>query len=229
MALAAGSTHVGGRTRNQDAYLINEALGLYLVADGVGGHAGGEVASELACQVVNQRSAAGDDLSSAIRAAHESVLSAGRRYGRAGMATTMVAAQTRGADLQLAWVGDSRAYLWDGRLTQLTQDQTRAQEMVQAGLLTPEVAEAHPDARILSQAVGAANGELRVGHSAHRLDHRQVILLCTDGVWTTLEPAAIASQLKRDLPVSSLAASLVDRAVAEGSRDNCTALVLRGA
>ncbi|MEQ8801004.1 MAG: protein phosphatase 2C domain-containing protein, partial [Haliea sp.] len=111
--LACGDTDVGRREHNEDAFFVDDALGLMVVADGVGGHQAGEVASQVTCEVLARDVQRIGDLEGAIRSANLEVrdaVAAGR--GKAGMATTVVAAQFDGSRYELAWVGDSRAYLW---------------------------------------------------------------------------------------------------------------------
>ena len=224
---AAGASLAGHREGNEDAFLVNEPFGLYLVADGVGGHAAGEVASELACQIVNQRVAAGDDLFSAISDAHQSILSAAGERERAGMGTTIVALQLAGRDYRVAWVGDSRAYRCDDTITPLTRDHSRVQELLDAGLLSIEQAPLHPEKGMLTQALGIPFQPLRIGSQSGRIDRGQTFVLCTDGVTDVLSDADLLAQLEAPGTAAEIANRLVQAALSGDSQDNCTCLVVR--
>ena len=120
----AARTDVGKiREHNEDSYCVNQDLGLYVVADGMGGHASGEVASEIAVIAIEQQIKQGNSLAEALEIAHLAIVKGVETgAGRPGMGTTVVAVQLQGNAYTLAWVGDSRAYLWDGKLSQISKD-----------------------------------------------------------------------------------------------------------
>ena len=128
----SGATHVGQRNHNEDAYLLDAEHGLAVVADGVGGHQAGEVASAITCEVIQRENAAGQSIEDGIRAANREVMAAvAQGRGKAGMASTVVVARFSDSDYELAWVGDSRAYLWDGQLRLLTRDHSYVQALLE--------------------------------------------------------------------------------------------------
>ena len=147
-------THPGLRRElNEDTYYGDSELALWLVADGMGGHACGEVASALARETIVREIRRGAPLAQAIRTADEEIIRASRRRNDTlPMGTTVVAARVQGNRYEVAWVGDSRAYLWrDGQLAQLSQDHSVVQELVAQGNLTAEQARAHPHRNVVTR------------------------------------------------------------------------------
>ncbi|MCK5396477.1 MAG: serine/threonine-protein phosphatase, partial [Gammaproteobacteria bacterium] len=120
----AARTDVGKiREHNEDSYCVNQNLGLYVVADGMGGHASGEVASEIAITAIEQQIKQGNSLVEAIEVAHLAIIKGVETgAGKPGMGTTVVAVQLMDDAYTLAWVGDSRAYLWSDGLSQISKD-----------------------------------------------------------------------------------------------------------
>jgi serine/threonine protein phosphatase PrpC len=225
-----GATHVGQRRHNEDAFLLDPQLGLAVVADGVGGHQAGEVASAITCEVIQREVAAGHSIADGIRAANREVMSAvalGR--GKAGMASTVVVAQFRGADYELAWVGDSRAYLWDGQLRLLTRDHSYVQTLLAKGQITLAQARNHPRKNVIVQAVGLQEDDkLEVGINRGRLSPGQLLLLCSDGLSDVLDSPAMVEILRERQSVRAVCEQLVETAVQSGGRDNITVILLPG-
>lgn len=225
-------THVGlRRTRNEDTYYADPALGLFLVADGMGGHQHGEVASALVRDAIVEQVARGCGLAEAVRGAGERLL---RRSTAAPdappMGTTVAALRLAGDRYEAAWVGDSRIYLGQqGALRQISHDHSLVQELVAAGQLDPALAERHPQRNVLTQALGVtAIGQLHVGMARGQAEPGSAFVLCSDGLTESLPDAAIARIACR----SNLAAQeCVDQlllAALEGSADdNITALLVR--
>ena len=143
------SSHVGLRRElNEDTYYSDSELGLWLVADGMGGHEFGEVASALARDAVVREVRAGKSLTDAIRSADEDIIrQSKRRADSLPMGTTMVALRVNDNRFELGWVGDSRAYLWNGQLRQLSSDHSYVQELIDQGAITAEQARTHPHRR----------------------------------------------------------------------------------
>lgn len=227
---ACGETDVGRREHNEDAFLIDHDLGLVVVADGVGGHQAGEVASQVTCEVLARDVHAEGDLESAIRSANLEVRDAvaGGR-GKAGMATTVVAAQLIGARYQLAWVGDSRAYLWDGQLKLLTRDHSFVEALLEKGQITFEEARRHPRKNVIVQAIGLQEEDkLRVGINQGELLPGQILILCSDGLSDVLDCDRLASVLALDQPLEERCRTLVQAAVEQGGRDNVTLVLVEG-
>lgn len=225
---AAGETHVGRREHNEDALLIEPATGLVMVADGVGGHQAGEVASQITCEVLARELAAGKDLESAIRQANREVRQAvdsGR--GKSGMATTVVAAQFDGTAYQLCWVGDSRAYLWDGQLKLLTRDHSYVEALLEQGQITFEEARSHPRKNVIVQAIGLQDEDkLRVGGNRGNLPPGAVLVLCSDGLSDVLDCDRLAALLGSGESLQARSEALVQAAVEAGGRDNVTVVLV---
>ena len=230
--VAAGITDVG-RVRagapNEDGFLDEtRRLGLVAVADGMGGHRAGEVASATALEALRAAMAAGQPLRDAIEGANDAVLekSVADQELR-GMGTTLTAG-TLGTDgnLLIGHVGDSRAYLVrDGELTQVTNDHSLVEEMVRGGELTPEQAESHPRRSIITRALGI-DPEVEVDVYPLELRPGDRLLLCSDGLTTMLRGEEIATILEGEHHPERAAQLLVDAANAAGGEDNVTAVVV---
>jgi serine/threonine protein phosphatase PrpC len=230
--VAAGITDVG-RVRagapNEDGFL-DEArrLGLVAVADGMGGHRAGEVASATALEALRAAMAAGQPLRDAIEGANDAVLEKSvTDHELRGMGTTLTAG-TLGTDgnLLVGHVGDSRAYLVrDGELTQITNDHSLVEEMVRGGELTPEQAESHPRRSIITRALGI-DPEVEVDVYPLELRPGDRLLLCSDGLTTMLRGDEIAEILEGEPHPERAAQLLVDAANAAGGEDNVTAVVV---
>ena len=210
---------------------------VFVLADGMGGHAAGEVASRLAVDTVLHRWTAGDPLApphglrTVARAANEEIMDAARAPGRRGMGTTLLALTFAGREAHIAHVGDSRAYIVrDGACQQLTNDHSRVAEMMRMKLITPEQAATHPARSQLTQSLGA-DPLVRVDLVREALHARDVFVLCCDGIWDVVTRAEIAdavgelgSTLRHPI---ELAEHLVETAVKRESADNVTALVVQ--
>jgi len=231
---AAGATHQGRRSGNEDAWLVDLDLGLLVLADGMGGHNAGEVASALAVQTVRSflrgAQTAPDQmlLGEALAQANSRILDeATRRPDHAGMGTTAVAVLVSGAKAVYTSVGDSRIYLWqDGRLTQLTRDDS----WVAATLGEQEASEAqrgaHPMRHVLTKVVGL-RPDLEVSTAECTLESGDCLLLCSDGVHGAVPSAELARLVAGAEPVGELARAIVDLAIERGASDNATAIVAR--
>lgn len=228
---AWGATDVGRRDHNEDTYYIGPARDLVVVADGVGGHHAGEIASQVTCEVLARDVQAAADLEPAIRRANLEVAEAvatGR--GKSGMATTVVAAYFQGNHYQLAWVGDSRAYLWDGQLKLLTRDHSYVEALLEKGEISFEEARHHPRKNVIVQAVGLQDADkLRVGINQGELLPGQVLILCSDGLSDVVDSADLVAIVSTDKPLAERSVDLVQAAAARGGRDNITAVLIGGA
>ncbi len=248
MILAAGRTDPGRvRKGNEDAHVIAPAIGLYAVADGMGGHNGGEVASRIAVDtLVGFVQSSGTDssitwpfgfntaisfganqLTSAIRLANRKIRDRSQREAElGGMGSTIVAALAAGRSLIYASVGDSRLYrLRHGTLEQLTEDDSWAASMLRAGA-SPESVRNHEMRHVLTRAIGS-DYELDVDVNQTEIEPDDVYLLCSDGLHGSVEDHRIARLLgDRSAGVERMAASLVDAANEAGGPDNVTAVVL---
>jgi protein phosphatase len=224
-------THVGlRRTRNEDTYFADPGLGLFLVADGMGGHQHGEVASALARDAVVEQIRLGKPLMEAVRAA-ASRLEAHARQSRDAlpMGTTLAVLHVVESRYQLAWVGDSRIYRIDERFHQVSHDHSLVQELINAGRLDPELAARHPQRNVLTQALGiTAADQLHIGMAQGMSDPGTGFLLCTDGLTEGMDDAALALIARRgDLAAQEcIDHMLLDGLQASGS-DNLTAILVR--
>jgi PPM family protein phosphatase len=228
--VVAGVTDVGRvRDGNEDDYIDQaDRLGLVAVADGMGGHRGGEVASATALEALRAAVANGQTLRDAIEGANDAVLEKSASDQELhGMGTTLTAGML-GSDgyLTVGHVGDSRAYLVrDGELTQITNDHSLVEEMVRGGELTPEQAEVHPQRSIITRALGI-DPQVEVDEYPIDLQPGDRILLCSDGLTTMVRPDEIANILNREHDPKRAAQLLVDAANEAGGEDNVTAVII---
>ncbi|HEU5171089.1 MAG TPA: Stp1/IreP family PP2C-type Ser/Thr phosphatase [Gemmatimonadales bacterium] len=234
----AARTDVGVvRSGNEDNYLMLSDRGVFIVADGMGGHAAGEVASEMAVRITSREIGSvrgltepqvGERVRAAIRMANDAIFERTlMEHDKRGMGTTAtVLVLLRGRYL-IGQVGDSRAYLLrNGTLSQLTKDHSYVQEQVDAGLLTPEQARVHPYSNVITRCVGASMDvapDLYFG----ALQTGDIVLLASDGLTGMLED----EQLVKILGGNGDPQSWVDRLITEANRrgglDNITAIVVR--
>ena len=228
-----GHTETGCvRSNNQDAILVDEAAGLWLVADGMGGHAGGAEASRIARNTIQDAVAHGAALSGAIADAHQAVRAGQARDAQlADMGTTVVALHEQGEEYEIGWVGDSRAYLYDGDSGQfrlLTRDHNLAGWMVERGAISPLQATHHPKRHVLTDCLGLHSGdEPRIECIRGRWRADQIVLLCSDGLNGELDDAAMAEALSDDQPLERLADRLMSLALEAGARDNVSLVLVQ--
>lgn len=216
------------REHNEDSLIV--AAPLYVVADGMGGHAAGEVASEIAVNIVAEQAPAHPDaqaLGRAVEAANRAIIGASAEgSGREGMGTTCTAAMLEGDQLVIAQVGDSRAYLLhDGDLSQLTRDHSLMANMIEAGQLTLEEARSHPNRSVITRALGN-DPSTRADLYEMTLEADDRLLLCSDGLSTMLDDDQIRDTLLRVKDPQRCAAQLVNEAIAAGGYDNITVVVV---
>ena len=226
---AGAATDVGRvRDHNEDGYLVDDDLGLVAVADGMGGHRAGEVASAAALDALRIAFGAGASIDNAVAAANEIVYeqSVADRNLR-GMGTTLTAGAL-GSDgtLRLGHVGDSRAYLVrDATLDRITTDHSLVEELVRAGELTEEEAERDPRRSMITRALGLEPGvDIDVESVELRAGDR--VLLCSDGLTTMVSEDDVAEMVNREPDPEVLARGLVDAANEAGGADNITVVVV---
>jgi protein phosphatase len=230
-----------GRIRvvNQDAWFADGTV--FAVADGMGGHVGGEVASEIAIASFQQLHARGgrrsttqedDPLNAAIIAANAAILSrSNAEQELRGMGTTLTAAQFVEDHLdsrfEIRSIGDSRAYLFhDGEIHQITDDHTYVQELIKSGSITEEEGRFHRQRHILTRVLGVESS-VRVDSFRVRVDAGDLILLCSDGLFNHVLDPTIAAVLGSDRTIQEIADELVIRANDGGGSDNITVVVVR--
>ncbi|GAA5079721.1 PP2C family protein-serine/threonine phosphatase [Lysobacter panacisoli] len=225
-------THVGLRRElNEDTYYGDGELGLWLVADGMGGHEYGEVASALARETIVREIRDGTPLAQAIRIADEEIIRTSKRRNDAlPMGTTVVAARISGNRFEVAWVGDSRVYLWrEGHLAQLSQDHSYVQELIANGAITQEQARSHPHRNVVTQALGVTDPRnLNVETMTGELKPGMQLLLCSDGLTEELDDRGIARVLSQgDCSAQECVDTLVAAALDGGGSDNVTVILVR--
>lgn len=242
IAWEAVGTSDTGRVRpgNEDAFLVDAPRGIFLVADGMGGHAAGEIASRLATEAAGETLAravdgagSGEALTAALQEAfslaHERIARCCADQPRThGMGTTLtVCVLTPEGSCWIGHVGDSRAYLLrNGHLEQLTVDHTWVQREVDAGRLSPDAVRRHPLAHILTRVLIADVRE-EPDLLAPAIQPADLLLLASDGLTGMLEDAEIARILTQPHPLRKLTATLVREANARGGVDNITAVLVR--
>ena len=215
------------REQNEDSLVV--APPLFVVADGMGGHEAGEVASEIAVTTIQEcapEHADADALGQAVRQANRDIMDAalsGR--GRPGMGTTCTAAMLEGSRLVIAQVGDSRAYLLHGGLlTQLTRDHSLMANMIEAGQITPEEARVHPNRSVITRALGNEADTVPDLYEIN-VEAGDRLLICSDGLTSMVEDDGIAAIMNRQPAPQRCASMLVNEAIAAGGTDNVTVIV----
>ncbi|MDT8410639.1 MAG: protein phosphatase 2C domain-containing protein [Wenzhouxiangellaceae bacterium] len=218
------------RPSNQDRVLARPEIGLWVVADGMGGHAGGAQASRLACEAVEEAVGHGMPLEDAFEVAHARVRDAqSKASSLADMGTTLVAVLEREQAYDLAWVGDSRAYRYrasNGQFECLSQDHNLAGRLVRNGSITIEQARSHPHRHILTDCIGQRVGLPTVESHAHEWQAGDRLLLCSDGLSGELPDEEIAQWLTSIRSPKAVTEKLIHRALEAGGRDNISLIVL---
>ena len=248
---AAGATDVGMKRRlNEDVIVLNTGNELYIVADGMGGHAAGEVASKIATDEivrayetgvsetdetwpehwVSSLSAVANQIVDAIISGHHKVTAEmNNNADLKGMGTTVVVAvhPTRGAKLVVCHVGDSRAYrLREGALSLLTRDHSWVYEQVTSGFLTEESARTHPLKNVVTQALGGSS-EPKVDLLETVIEDGDLYLLCSDGLNSMLTDHEIAGFLLEGGSLEEICGNLIEAANQRGGNDNISVILLR--
>lgn len=221
------------RRENQDAVLVEDELGLWLVADGMGGHAGGARASAIARNTVKDRIGKGRNLTEAVMAAHHAIRAEQRDCPEYNdMGTTIVALVEAAGRYEVCWVGDSRAYRYSpqsNRLELLTRDHNVAGVLVASGALSPDEATRHPQRHVLTDCLGLAGEEApRIDVIEHEWRPGDMILLCSDGLSGELGDGEMERILRsaEALDAQSLVDTLLQGALAAGAHDNVSAVVV---
>ena len=234
-ALSFGAaTHVGlVRNNNEDCYLASPELGLWLIADGMGGHDAGEVASDIVRTSVSEQIINKQKLVQAIENSHYAVKNAAlNNIGSPNMGTTIIVLQDFGAYYQIAWVGDSRAYLWDpltSQLSQLSRDHSYVQALFDAGSITAEEMHNHPQKNVITQSLGITQLDtVRVDTLQKNWASKQRIILCSDGLSDLLTDDELAVYCRKfqNKSEQDLVDVLIEAALECGGKDNVTVEVI---
>jgi len=234
----AGRTDVGVvRSGNEDAYLMLPNHGVFIVADGMGGHAAGEVASEMAVQIVGKsleglvgrpENEASDIIRRGIVDANGAIFQRTLvEHDKRGMGTTVTSMVINGDRYLLGQVGDSRAYVMrDEQLLQITKDHSYVQEQVDAGYLTPEQARTHPYSNVITRCVGA-NADVVPDVYGGTLREGDIFLLASDGLTGMLEDEELLTIMTQGRPPGELVDRLIAEANRRGGLDNITVIIVR--
>ena len=219
------------RSSNQDCVLADATAGLWVVADGMGGHTGGAEASRLACDAVKEGVQHGMPLSDAFEVAHSRVRTAQEENSSLhDMGTTLVAVQEdHKGNYELAWVGDSRIYrinLKSGELECLTRDHNVAGRLLESGRITEDQARAHPQRHVLTDCIGQREGLPNIESARLEWGTGDRLLLCTDGLNGELSDAEMGQWLGEIRSPRAAAEKLAERALEAGGRDNVSLIVL---
>jgi serine/threonine protein phosphatase PrpC len=230
---SAAATDVGGKRKiNEDALLARPDVGLWVVADGMGGHAAGDVASHAIVHPLEQMQRP-DALPDFVEAVEDTLLSVNqqlRDYARdqlggrtvGSTVVTLLLSQRTGVCL---WAGDSRLYrLRNGQLTRLSRDHSAVQEMVEAGAISQAEADRHPKSNVITRAVGGAE-VLYVDSAVFAPEADDTYLLCSDGLYNEVAEDSIRRKLGLDAEEATR--RLIDEALDNGGRDNISLIIVK--
>lgn len=245
--IAAGMTDIGCvRKHNEDNFLLAPRYGLFLVADGLGGHAAGEIASQIVVERMGEFIAQtaerdrtwpmeydiqlpydGNRLKSAILLTDQAILDDIRQYPeRESMGSTVVACLVGEGKVTIVHVGDSRAYLLnESGIRQITRDHSWVAEQIESGILTPDEARKHPFRNVITQALGNG-GELDVAVQEYEIRPMDRILLCSDGLSGMIRDSDIWAIVQRASDLEDACQRLIDKAKENGGDDNITVVIV---
>lgn len=221
------------RKDNEDNYLVSDQRALFAVADGMGGHLGGRIASTMAIQILDEEiqftqihDNPSEKLLTALKKANNMIMIKAQNEGLHGMGTTITSALFYAGVLHIAHIGDSRSYLVrDDKLTLLTEDHSLVNELFQNGSLTWEEARNHPQRNVLTRALGIM-AEPQIDTFSLPIHTGDKLLLCTDGLTNHLTDQEIISVLKQDKPMKAQVATLINKALERGGNDNVTVVLV---
>ena len=231
---SAGKTHVGlHRAANEDSILLMPGVGLFAVADGMGGHRGGRVASQMVTGELTRiatdlgRSLDGEELADALADINRKVHQTGQESAELfNMGSTCVAISVMGGRVYLAYLGDSRAYLFrDGAIEQLTSDHRVIQPMLDRGEISEEEARTHPMRNVLTRSVGV-EADVSVSRAEVPIENGDRILLCSDGLSDLVPPALMLELASGNADLDDLSSAMVDAANAAGGHDNISVVIV---
>ncbi|MFV8782449.1 PP2C family protein-serine/threonine phosphatase [Microbulbifer sp. SA54] len=240
---SAGATHTGyRRDQNEDAFWGDEKRGVWVVADGLGGHQAGEIASQTVVEEIQRSSATDRHYEQALRRAHALLI--GEESNSTAMGTTAVVVAEDGNYFHVYWVGDSRAYLWTpgtatesalgaepgtvtplshGQLAQLTVDHSYVQMLVDSGAINAEEAASHPNKHVITRCIGGStNPSLEIDRASFAWKPGQKLLLCSDGLSNDVSEQEICRVLAENPDNQRAAELLIAAALDAGGRDNIT-------
>lgn len=223
-----GKTHTGKvRPTNQDTFYIDAENNWAVVADGMGGHLGGETASSLTVDVIKESMAVKRDLKQAIKKANDAVYKKSiEDSSLSGMGTTVVLCKVDESNVTIAHVGDSRAYLvTDDGIKQITQDHSIVQQLIESGTITKEQAKYHPQRNLITRAVGTEK-YIDVDVNKFKISQGEIILICSDGLCSYVDDNKMYEILKNYSTEESVN-KLIDAANEAGGKDNITVVLIK--
>jgi serine/threonine protein phosphatase PrpC len=231
--ISSSYSHVGCvRTLNEDACLEMPDKQLWVVADGMGGHKAGDVASRTIVDYVHHVSPDPmfgtfvENVENQIVAAHQSLVNLGKQLGQIA-GSTVVAFLGHGRHGLLMWAGDSRAYLYrQGAFHQVTRDHSYVEELLVRGDISPEDAASHPEANVITRAVGAGK-DLYMDMDIVELFHGDIVLLCSDGLYKELNEDVMCSIMHNNYSPAIMVQKLINASIERGARDNVTVAVVK--
>ena len=231
---SAGRTHVGlHRAANEDSILLMPGVGLFAVADGMGGHRGGRVASQMVTGELTRiatefgRSLDGEELAGALADINRKVHQTGQESAELfNMGSTCVAISVMGGRVYLAYLGDSRGYLIrQGQLEQITSDHRVIQPMLDRGEITEDEARTHPMRNVLTRSVGV-EADVAVTRAEMPIETGDRLMLCSDGLSDLVRPEQLEALVAGNEDLEDLVAALIDAANAAGGHDNISVVVV---
>ena len=230
----AAESHPGNRyEHNEDSLGWSEDAGVWLVADGMGGHACGDIASRTAKQSVLNALGAGDQasdkpLTQLISQAHDAVVSEGIRRDAENMGSTIALVRISGASAEVGWCGDSRVYLWrDSELIRLTRDHSLLEQLLESGVVEPSEAFGHPQKHVLVQALGITNPPPVPAQVDVELANDDMLLLCSDGLHDEIRDEDISSLIVANPEPGAAVAALIKKVLEGQARDNISVVCMR--
>jgi len=231
MNINIGHTSHSGikRDHNEDTYGIDLQSGLFLVADGMGGHDHGEIASALARDHILNAVKNGTSLKQAILEANQEIInSSSEKPGDLPMGTTIAMMRVKDNQYDCAWVGDSRIYRYsDKTLTSISSDHSYVQELVDQDLITAAQARSHPHRNVVTQALGVTdNSEIKVSLASGEIHAGDKFLLCSDGLTEEVDDSHIAEIIQKNLSAKEIGDQLLIKALENGGSDNITTIVI---
>lgn len=226
-------TDVGLRRKvNEDSLLVRTERGLWAVADGMGGHEAGDVASSKVTESLLDLPPASDidelveSAVTALKKVNEELIVLAGADGKSSIGSTVVGLAIADGQFRCFWAGDSRAYrVRDRQIVQLTRDHSLVQDLVDAGMLQPEEAESHPNSNIITRAVGVAN-DLRIDTVSGDAKSGDRFLLASDGVTRLVSDQELAEELTSNAPAIA-AKKLIETVLSRGAPDNASLIITR--
>ena len=230
----ASRTHVGLKRKiNEDSILVETGRGLWVVADGMGGHDAGEVASAMVVEALGKLPA-DDDLDrltaragETLAATNDALIDLARSNGSdRSIGTTVVGLAMAGSDFRYFWCGDSRGYrLRDGMISRITRDHSLVQQLIDSGMLTADEAEAHESSSVITRAVGVSE-TFSTDVVAGDANAGDIFLIASDGLTRVVSDREIAAELNR-APPEEAADELIEMVLARGAPDNVSLIIVK--